>query len=299
MYHRVLPRPDPLLPSLPDAQTFDMHMAQLASSFRPVSLPKAVEGLELGTLAPRSVCVTFDDGYADNHDVALPILRLHGVPATIFVAPGFLDGSYMWNDGVIETVRRAGDTLELDDLRLGRYRTQTWRDKQQAVAAILGQLKYRPVSERAEKVEALQSVTGTRPPRALMMSQSQVKALRDAGHTIGAHTMTHPILTQAPDAVVGRELADSKSYLESLLDEPVDLFAYPNGNPDRDYALRHVAAVRAAGFKAAVNVSWGYADSGTDPFQLPRIWPWDRTPGRFTLRLWRTYLSGPGEVASV
>lgn len=299
MYHRVLREPDPLLPDLPDARTFDMQMAQLGQAFRPTSLPAAIDLLSSDRLPPRTVCVTFDDGYADNHDVALSILKRHGIPATIFVAPGFLDGGYMWNDGVIETVRSAGDHLDLNDLRLGTYYTRRWEDKQRAVAAILGQLKYRPARERAQRVQEMQKLTGTASPRHLMMSRRQVKALRDAGHVIGAHTMTHPILTQTPDSVTEEELAESKSTLEKLLDESVDIFAYPNGNPDRDYALRHVAAVRAAGFKAAVNVSWGYADSSTDRYQLPRIWPWDRTPRRFTLRLWRTYLSGPGGVASV
>lgn len=299
MYHRVLARPDPLLPDVPDAAIFDAQMAQLARVFRPCPLDQAVDQLKAGTLPARSVCVTFDDGYADNHDVALPILQRHGVPATIFVAPGFLDGGYMWNDAVIETVRGCDVGLNLETLGLGRYRTGTWEDKSRAVAEILGHLKYLPQQERAEKVEALQRVADAPSPNGLMLTSGQVKALHQAGQTIGAHTMTHPILTRTTDTAVESELADSKAYLEGLLGAPVELFAYPNGNPDKDYARRHVAAARAAGFKAAVNVSWGYADADSDCYQLPRIWPWDRTPIRFTLRLWRTYLTGKGRVASV
>lgn len=298
MYHRVLERPDPLLPGVPDARLFDMHMAELARSFRPLSLDMALSRLASGTLPRRSVCVTFDDGYADNHDVALPILDQHRIPATIFVAPGFLDGGYMWNDGITEVVRGADDVLELRHLELGRYTLGSWQARREAMAGIIDRLKYRPAPERARRVAELLESRKQPAPRHLMMSTNQVKAVRGAGHLIGAHTMTHPILTQTPNSTVRAELAESKSTLERLLNEPVDLFAYPNGNPDRDYALRHVEAVRHCGFKAAVSVSWGCATPESDPYQLPRIWPWDRTPARFAARLWRTYLSRPPRTAT-
>ena len=73
--------------------------------------------LQQGRLPPRALAITFDDGYADNRTVAAPLLERHGLPCTFFVATGFLDGGRMWNDTLIETVRRApGQTLDLRDL---------------------------------------------------------------------------------------------------------------------------------------------------------------------------------------
>lgn len=299
MYHRILLSPDPLMPDIPDASTFDWQMALLAQVFRPLPLDEAVANLRAGTLPARSVCVTFDDGYADNLTVALPILRRHRVPATVFVAPGFLDGGCMWNDAVIEILRDVEvDRLDLTAQGLDVYPVRTWEQKRKVVEAILGKLKYFPQEQRDAKVRELNEMIGLPARTDLMLTSAQVRALRQAGIGIGAHTMSHPILTKTPDDVVKQELADSKAHLEALLGETVELFAYPNGNPDTDYALRHVSAVRAAGFKAAVSVSWGYADAGADCYQLPRIWPWDRTPSRFALRLWRTYLGGPARLAA-
>jgi hypothetical protein len=73
--------------------------------------------------------------------------------------------------------------------------------------------------------------------------------------------------------------------LQSLLDTPVDVFAYPNGRPDVDYDQRHVAMVRRLGFRGAVTTAPGVATAGVDPFELPRFTPWDCTPARWSARL--------------
>jgi peptidoglycan/xylan/chitin deacetylase (PgdA/CDA1 family) len=118
-----------------------------------------------------------------------------------------------------------------------------------------------------------------------MMRDDEVRALRDAGMEIGAHTATHPILTRLPPAEARREIDDSRDRLAAILNEPVSLFAYPNGKPGQDYAPEHVRMVRDAGFSAAVSTAWGVASPGSDVFQLPRFTPWDRGPAKFALRL--------------
>ena len=77
------------------------------ANFNVISLADGVAGLKRGCLPPRALSITFDDGYRDNHDIALPILLQLGLPATFFVATGFLDGGRMFNDTVIEAVRFA------------------------------------------------------------------------------------------------------------------------------------------------------------------------------------------------
>lgn len=299
IYHRILSKPDPLMPNVPDAATFDWQMALLAQAFRPCRLDEAIEGLRSGMLPARSVCVTFDDGYADNFTVALPILRRHGVPATIFVAPGFLDGGRMWNDTVIESIRCCQSTaLDLGPIGLGVHPVGSIEEKRHCIRRLLDKLKYLPQQQREAQAIELARLSGTHLPEDLMLTSAQVKALKQRGVGIGAHTMSHPILAKTPDDGAVKEVTESKSYLEGLLGEKIELFAYPNGYPDQDYGLRHVSAVRAAGFTAAVSVAWGYADAHTDSYQLPRIGSWDRTPLRFALRLWRSYLDKPARVAT-
>jgi hypothetical protein len=70
-----------------------------------------------------------------------------------------------------------------------------------------------------------------------------------------------------------------------MIGAPVTLFAYPNGRPDDDYTARTAALVRSAGFEAAVTTAWGAARRDSDPYQLPRFTPWDRTGLRFMVRM--------------
>ena len=111
-------------------------------------------------------------------------------------------------------------------------------------------------------------------------------AMRRQGMLIGAHTVSHPILAKLGRAEARQELRTSKSRLEALLGESVQLFAYPNGKPDDDYDIGTVGLVKEAGFEAAMSTAWGHADAGTDPYQVPRFTPWDRTRVRFALRMW-------------
>jgi peptidoglycan/xylan/chitin deacetylase (PgdA/CDA1 family) len=99
--------------------------------------------------------------------------------------------------------------------------------------------------------------------------------------------VTHPILAQLDPELAAREIRDSKRRLEAITGSPVTTFAYPNGKPGRDYLREHVGMVRALGFEAAVSTAWGVAHAASDPHQLPRFTPWDRTPGRFVLRLFQ------------
>ena len=113
IFHRVLPTQDPIFPDEPDAARFDQMMGWITSWFNVISLDSAVNAIKAGKIPPRTAVITFDDGYADNHDIALPILQKHGLTATFFIATSFIDGGRMWNDDIIEAVRRApGPTLD-------------------------------------------------------------------------------------------------------------------------------------------------------------------------------------------
>ena len=100
-YHRVLPAHDPLFPGEPSAAEFEQRMRWVQANFDVLALGEAVRALREHRLPRRALSITFDDGYADNYTVALPILRRLGLPATFFVATGFLDGGCMFNLSLI------------------------------------------------------------------------------------------------------------------------------------------------------------------------------------------------------
>ena len=119
-----------------------------------------------------------------------------------------------------------------------------------------------------------------------MLSTAQLRQLQAAGMELGAHTMSHPILSTLPDHAARLDIANGKRQLEDALQAPVALFAYPNGKMGVDYGAPHVDIVRSLGFTAAVATDWGVArpGAGLDLLQLPRFTPWDR--GRLAF-LWR------------
>jgi len=120
-----------------------------------------------------------------------------------------------------------------------------------------------------------------------------VRAMRRAGMQIGAHTLTHPILARLDADSARAEIGGSKRFLEALLDEPVTLFAYPNGKPGRDFSDESVAIARDLGFETAVTTAWGVADRNSDRLRLPRFTPWERTRLRFGARMFNTLRTRP------
>ena len=287
-FHRVLPVPDPLLPGDPDAACFRWQMQSVARLFNVLPLSEAVTRLADQSLPPRAACITFDDGYADNVDVAVPILRELQLSATFFIAVGYLNGGMMFNDRVLETLRRvpAGE-LDLRCAGLPLQIVDTMEQRHTVAMAVIRAVKHLDPAEREDRVEALAQQSPEPLPTELMMTTAQLRRLASAGMGVGGHTQTHPILTKLSDAQARHEIVGGREILESLLDQPVRLFAYPNGKPGYDYAPRHVDMVREGGFAAAVSTVPGVSTHNSDLWQLARFTPWDPTPLRFSAKLVR------------
>lgn len=286
IYHRALPAPDILLSGEVDAATFESHMKLLASEFRVLPLSEACERLVQGELPARAACITFDDGYADNEQVALGILRRLNLQATFFVSTGYSNGGAMFNDIVIEAVRCArSGTHDLSALGLGIHKLEDNTSRRAALDALIMQLKYRPVCVRKDLAERVAEKLGVAVPANLMLSPRQIRRLHSEGMEIGGHTVNHPILAKLSEDEARAEIVDNKRRLEEITGAPVRLFAYPNGKPGQDYGPQHVRLVKEAGFAAAVSTVRGAAHRTSDLFQLPRFTPWDKTPLRFGMRL--------------
>jgi peptidoglycan/xylan/chitin deacetylase (PgdA/CDA1 family) len=286
IYHRVLAAPDPLFPNEPDALSFETQMRWIKAWFNVLPLAEAIERLSTDSLPAGAAAITFDDGYANNCSVALPILLRVGLPATFFIATGFLDGGRMWNDTIIDVMRRyAGPELDLSSLNLGRYSVRNVEDRRRSVDELIGKLKYLDPGRREALCNDIAATASNEPPRDLMLTTDQVRTLANAGMTIGAHTINHPILSRVSEQEAHKEMARSKQQLESITGREVQLFAYPNGKPGIDYSAVHARIAQKVGFSAAVSTGLGAATRGDDIFQIPRFTPWDRARWRFALRL--------------
>lgn len=297
-YHRVLAAPDPLMPDEVDHARFDWQMGLLASCFNVLPLREAVTRLADDSLPPRAASVTFDDGYADNCEIALPILRKWGLRATFFVATGFLGGGCMWNDAVFSAIRHVrGPVFDLRCLGLDAYPVTTVTERRRAATSLIRVHKYFPSEERERRVSQILAEAGLSTPRDLMMQPGQVRKLYASGMDVGGHTVNHPILARLPADTARAEISEGKAALESIIGAPVHLFAYPNGAPNVDYTAEHARMVADCGFVAAVSTARGAATRSTSIFQLPRFTPWDRRPARFGARLLANYLRTSPSIA--
>lgn len=277
--------PDPLLPFEPDSAQFERIVHLISRAFNVLGLKEGISRLSDRSLPAAAAAITFDDGYVDNATIALPILRRYNLPVTIFVATAFLEGGRMWNDDVIEAVRRTpGPTLDWSRFGLGVHDMRSMHARVRCYSDVLARMKYVDHMKRAVQAREIARHAGVPETSELMMSRAQLRALRADGVEIGAHTHTHPILNSIDDREASKEIEGGKGRLEALLDEPVALFAYPNGVPEVDFSARHVDMVRSAGFKAAVTTARGTAGPGDDEFLVPRFTPWDRSMWKFALR---------------
>lgn len=287
IYHRVLPEPDVLRPGEVDAALFEAQVRFLSRHFTLMTVSDATRALREGTLPRRAACITFDDGYADNWTVAHPILARHQAPATIFVATGYLNGGRMFSDTVIEFVRRcSGPTLDLSAVEMGVHPVGTPEQRRAAISALQVQLKYLAPDAREAQLRRMLDAHPVGPlPQDLMLTDAQLRALADAGHEIGGHTVHHTVLTTLTPDDARAQVQQGRQQLEALLGRPVRSFAYPNGRPQRDYDASHARMLRELGFDAAVSTSAGVAMPGADLFQLPRYTPWGRSMTLFAARL--------------
>jgi peptidoglycan/xylan/chitin deacetylase (PgdA/CDA1 family) len=198
----------------------------------------------------------------------------------------------MWNDQIINAVQYLpSKQLDLRDIGLGIHYLETVSDRQTAMNKLTDVSKYLRPQARDDLARKLRELVGGGPGGALMLTREMIGNLVNEGIEIGAHTVTHPILTSLDDESARREIFGSKQHLESLTGRPSRLFAYPNGKVGVDFDERHVQMAKDAGFLASFTTSIGAATSKHDRFQLPRSRPWDTTPARFGFRLLR-WLAG-------
>jgi len=290
IFHRVMQDRDPMIPDEATQEWFRRLMKMLASNFEMISLTDALARVQAGELNGRTVSVTFDDGYADNYTVALPILEEFHIPATFFIASSFIGGGRMWNDSIIETFRRlTPGKYELDVQGDGPLELTDWASRRHAAETTIAAWKHLPPDERHARVLDLMQRAADLPVD-LMMTREQLCALAASPvATIGGHTRTHPILASISDFQAKDEIEGGKADLEDWIQREIEVFAYPNGKLGRDYRPEHAELVKQAGFSAAVATDWGALDDSSDPYAIPRFTPWQRNLSRFSIELARCH----------
>ena len=240
--------------------------------FEIVSLSEAVLRLETGRGAPFAA-LTFDDGYRDTRDFALPILQRHRAPFTVFFAIGMIERTArLWWLELEEAVRRL-DFIAIADWRLP---ARSPHEKSAAYDRLYGTLRARPESELLQvigKLAARVGVSSATLGDESFLDWNEVAALaKEPLLDVGAHSLTHRRLAQWPLDIAREEMAASRTALERRLKRSVKHFAYPVGDPT-SAGPREFALAQALGFACAVTTRPGllYPEHARHLTALPRV----------------------------
>lgn len=292
IYHRVLDEPDEMRPWEVDKDRFSWQMELIAKYFNVMAFSEAIERMDQGTLPPRAICITFDDGYADNYTNALPILLKNKLSAIFFIASGYLDGGRMWNDSVIESLRlMQAKRLDLREIGLDLYDINSPQKKASVALEIIQKIKHLEPNLRSQYTNYIVAIENIKLPDNSMLSSQQLIKLHESDMEIGGHTVTHPIMAKLGLDAVKQEVYDNKIALEKMLNTKLRYFAFPNGKPEQDYLIEQIQVIKNCGYEAAVSTMPGVSNVQNDRFQLARFTPWDKHPIKFMLRIIMNYLS--------
>ncbi|GAB2860578.1 hypothetical protein GCM10027277_31500 [Pseudoduganella ginsengisoli] len=288
LFHKIPALADPLTPDELNLTHFCEMLDFLSEHMHVMPLSEAVTQLPRGKLPKRSVALTFDDGYVDWLDHVAPALRERQMTGTFFVTTEQLAGPSLWHERIVAAVRALPDQGVTLPYGFGGFNDLRTENRRQAlVTELQARLKYASVVDRMAalaQLEAQATVPLQLPPH---FDADAVRALHSQGFEIGAHTVGHPILSECTAEQAMAEIGGCKEQLEAIIRAKVNLFAYPNGRPQKDYREEHVKMVKACGYQAAVATSPGAATADADLFQLPRFTPWRTSPERLAYQLVR------------
>ena len=296
LYHRVASPPlDPWKLAVPPA-AFDAHLEALARSFRALPLGALARAARARQLPAGAVAVTFDDGYADNLEAALPALERHGVPATVFVATSFVGERRFWWDELDMALLGPGRRPARLELELAGER-RSWpttgeRERAVAHAELQAALRGAAVQAIAPAIELLRQWAGAElredgAGRPLSPDELGRLAASDLVE-VGAHSRRHGSLASQDAQTLRDEVEGSRDDLEGWLGKPPAAFSYPFG----DRRPRAARTVRRAGFELAVSTGLGAVSWLSGRYDLPRVWVEDHDPEALVRRLERLLAAG-------
>jgi len=248
------------------------QLRRLSRFARVVPLRPALDALRDGRrLPPRAIALTFDDGFRDNLEFAVPLLESLRLPATFFLVPGMLSGEVSpWWEVIAWAFSQSTQAAVSWN---GRLLPTRGRSGHRSVRWAIDQLKMLDRTGRdrmvAELVELL-APEGQPNDRSPMLDWNGARELVGRGFSIGSHSMYHAILSREPTDRQVQDLAAARRQLETELGVPVELLAYPNGARG-DYDASTIQAAKRAGYAYAFTVRAGYNVPSTPDYEMRRV----------------------------
>ncbi|HDR72956.1 MAG TPA: hypothetical protein ENN85_03470 [Methanoculleus sp.] len=275
-YHRVGPQLHDWLYRSINESVFERQITWLKATHEIVSLEELAAIIRERRQPEGNIAViTFDDGYRDNYLYAFPVLRKYQVPATVFVTTGCLDRrTLLWGDALSYIVLTT-DAAAIEHELLGAIPIRNPKEKAAALFEIKQNVMKRIQNTQKNRLlEDLAGDLGVEIPGHhgddIMLSWDDVRRMREGGISFGAHTVTHPILSNTTFDEAQFEIEHSKRRIEEELGERISAFAYPNGKP-ADINADTVDLLKRNGFTCAVTTLPTKITRDADMLGLGRI----------------------------
>lgn len=260
------------------AETFAMQMEFIKQNFSVISLAELLLlwSKESWNAKQRYCVVTFDDGWLDNYAYALPVLRRHALPATVFLPTAFVGTDrWFWPEQLSWLCRQSALREETERRHLAGMlqKEYPWVDAQALQAgdvdAMIEGCKTAEQNQIDSLIAGWTEWIGVVPPRdRCVINWEEAKEMSAAGVSFGSHSATHRILTHLDSDEVFREVDGSWKALREKPITTVPVFCYPNG----DWSAEVGQSVEAAGYAAATTTEFGYEDRAPlHRFGLKRI----------------------------
>ncbi len=269
MLHRVIPDAQRArFPSNKRLEVTPQYLRRLieqllVSGYEPISLDRLSQGFDDGQWPERFVCFTFDDGYQDTLDHALPIFEQYGIPFAVYIATGFIDGTTIPWHLFLESLLSDNNHILLpgdDGLKAKPIYLESMEDRLTVFGYLCQKITDMSIEKQRVFLEQLaaENHRTLAPYRELMLDWSGLKKL--SAHslvTIGAHTANHPMLSRlTSSSAVSKEMVEGKRRLEEYLNTTVEHFAYPFGTREA-VGPREKKLARQCGFKTMATTREG------------------------------------------
>lgn len=280
-YHGLTDRDHDVLPwTIIPVNAFEKQIRHISTSYRVLPLQRVVDDMKRGAPLPDNTAViTFDDGYRNNLTLAVPILKKYRVPATIFLTAGYigttkilpLDEAFLIIAGAREKSPFIMPELGIGPVFLDSAEAvyKGYRKTEAALKKFSSSVQKMHLARLRDCLKP--KYEGGALANFQMLTWEEVQSLLASGLIdIGAHTISHEILTNISHDEAAQEILASKSHIEQRTGRRITLFAYPNGTPS-DYDDRHINFLREFGFSCSVTTTGRLNAANDDCFRLGRI----------------------------
>lgn len=256
---------------------FIEQMQWLQKNFDLIDQDQLIACINAGESFPsRTAFITFDDGYHDNFEIAYPVLKEMGIPATFFISCNHIDGkAFSWWDQIAFMIKRSeNSTIRTSGIEISL--PENSKERNDEISKVLAYFKGLSVEKVDQQLTELSEACGVPVPndasiKSQFMSWEQIREISENGISIGSHSMNHQVLANLPRSQQEWEIRESKNLLESKIEQQVKTFAYPVGGVS-SFTEETMDLTKKHGYELGFSFIQGhYKSTIHDKYQIRRV----------------------------